>query len=165
VLPGANDAPTMPLSGRLPVTLTNDDVVELSLHQVQRTGLEGEIACHHHGRPGVPLPGAKMPPLAIVVLPTVPMPVSAPPAFTVVRLDDAMEPSTCRKPPLTIVVPVYVFVPERISVPVPVFSRSRYPERPDSRRADWGLKSAMTPSDGRGEIVAANHERIARADV
>jgi hypothetical protein len=56
--------------------------------------------------PGAPLPGTKMPPLATVVLPTVPMPVSAPPALTVVRMDDAIEPSTCRKPPFTAVVPV-----------------------------------------------------------
>jgi hypothetical protein len=47
-----------------------------------------------------------MPPVAIVVLPTVPAPVSAPPAFTVVSDEDAIEPSTSRKPPFTVVVPV-----------------------------------------------------------
>ena len=54
---------------------------------------------------GAPLPGAKMPPLAMVVLPTAPVPVSFAPRFTVVG-DDAIEPSTSRMPALTTVAPV-----------------------------------------------------------
>jgi len=53
-----------------------------------------------------PLPGRKMPPLAIVVSLTTPEPVSAPPEFTVVPEDDAIEPITLRNPPLTVVLPV-----------------------------------------------------------
>ena len=56
--------------------------------------------------PGVVLPGANVPPPAIVALPTVPMPVSTALALTMVWLEDAIEPSTCRTPPFTVVVPV-----------------------------------------------------------
>ena len=51
--------------------------------------------------PGVPLPGMNVPPLATVVLPTVPLPPSVPPALTVVRLDEAIEPATSSRPALT----------------------------------------------------------------
>ncbi len=53
-----------------------------------------------------PLPGRKMPPLAIVVSPTMPEPVSAPPLLTVVLEEEAIEPITLRKPPSTVVFPV-----------------------------------------------------------
>jgi hypothetical protein len=56
--------------------------------------------------PGTPAPGAKVPPLLTCVLPTVPVPPSVPPLFTLVRLDDAIEPFTSSVPPLTLVVPV-----------------------------------------------------------
>ena len=51
------------------------------------------------------LPGASVPP-AMAVLPTVPLPASVPPAFTVVSADVAVEPSTISVPPLTVVAPV-----------------------------------------------------------
>ena len=56
--------------------------------------------------PGAPLPGARMPPEAIVVLPIVPIPASVLPLFTVVILDEAIEPSTRSTPAFTVVVPV-----------------------------------------------------------
>ena len=56
--------------------------------------------------PGVALPGAKVPPPEMVVLPTVPTPVSAAPVLTVVMLDAAIDPSTSSTPPLTVVVPL-----------------------------------------------------------
>ena len=42
----------------------------------------------------------------MVVLPTVPVPPSVPPAFTVVSADDAIEPLTDSVPALTVVLPV-----------------------------------------------------------
>ena len=42
----------------------------------------------------------------MTVEPTVPLPMSAAPLFTVVRLDDAIEPFTISAPALTVVVPV-----------------------------------------------------------
>jgi hypothetical protein len=57
--------------------------------------------------PGVPTgPGTRKPPLLTTVEPTVPLPSSAAPLFTVVRLDDAIEPFTIKAPPLTVVAPV-----------------------------------------------------------
>jgi len=41
----------------------------------------------------------------MVVAPTVPLPPSVAPLFTVVRFDDAIEPSTISVPALTLVVP------------------------------------------------------------
>ena len=55
--------------------------------------------------PGVPEPGARVPP-AIEVLPTAPVPASVPPVFTVTPLDDASELLTTRVPPLIVVAPV-----------------------------------------------------------
>ena len=42
----------------------------------------------------------------MAVLPTMPLPASVPPAFTVVSDDSAVEPSTIRLPALTVVAPV-----------------------------------------------------------
>jgi hypothetical protein len=57
--------------------------------------------------PGVPTgPGTRKPPALTIVGPTVPLPWSAAPEFTVVRLDDAIEPSTNSEPAFTVVVPV-----------------------------------------------------------
>ena len=55
--------------------------------------------------PGVAEPGWKVPPLAMLVLPTVPVPVSAP-LLTVVNDDDAIEPFTSALPPSIVVAPV-----------------------------------------------------------
>jgi hypothetical protein len=68
--------------------------------------LEGEMPATVIAVPGMPAPGAKMPPLLMSVFPTVPMPPSAPPIFTRVRLELVIEPLTIRVPPLTSVVPV-----------------------------------------------------------
>ena len=56
--------------------------------------------------PGAPEPGANVPPLLICVLPTVPVPLSTAPLFTVVRLELPLKPFTIRPPLLTTVVPV-----------------------------------------------------------
>ena len=53
----------------------------------------------------IELPGASVPPL-MVVLPTMPLPPSVPPALTVSRLDDAIEPFTASVPASTVVAPV-----------------------------------------------------------
>jgi hypothetical protein len=50
------------------------------------------------------LPGANVPPLMMVVAPTVPMPESMAPAFTVTA-ELAIEPLTISVPALTVVVP------------------------------------------------------------
>ena len=56
--------------------------------------------------PGVLVgPGANMPPLKIVVAPTVPVPASSAPAFTVTA-ELAIEPFTISAPALTVVAPV-----------------------------------------------------------
>jgi hypothetical protein len=55
--------------------------------------------------PGVPTgPGAKMPPVRIVVAPTVPMPTSTAPALTVTA-ELAIDPFTTSVPALTVVGP------------------------------------------------------------
>ena len=105
LLAGSSVTPTLPLTPAEPVTLAKLDDVRIELHQIERAGLEGEIALTLVDVPE-PLPGTKMPPLAIVVFPTAPAPVSAPPAFTVVSGEETIEPSTSRKPPFTVVVPV-----------------------------------------------------------
>jgi hypothetical protein len=57
--------------------------------------------------PGVPTgPGTRKPPVLMAVGPTVPLPLSAAPLFTVVRLDDAIEPFTISAPEFTVVAPV-----------------------------------------------------------
>ena len=106
VLPGANNAPTVPASVAAPVTLANVDVTELSCTKYSAPDWNARLPATVIEEPGVPLPGRKMPPPAIVVLPTVPAPVSAALAFTVVRPDEAIEPATSRTPPFTAVVPV-----------------------------------------------------------
>jgi hypothetical protein len=57
--------------------------------------------------PGVPTgPGTRKPPELTTVEPTLPLPMSAAPPFTVVRLDDAIEPLTIKAPAFTVVGPV-----------------------------------------------------------
>ena len=55
---------------------------------------------------GVPLPGANVPPLSTVTLPTEPPPISVPPTLTLTWPEAASEPSTSSVPPLTVVAPV-----------------------------------------------------------
>jgi len=91
----------------------------VDLHQIERTGLEGEIALDRHRLPDTPAaPGANVPPELSACLPTVPTPMSMPPLFTLVRLELAIEPSTSNVPPLTAVAPVYGLMPDSVSVPV-----------------------------------------------
>jgi len=106
VLPGANEAPTVPASAAVPVTLAKVDVTELSCTRYSAPDWNARLPATVVKVPGVLFPGRKMPPLAIAVLPTVPAPVSEALAFTVVRTDEAIEPSTSSTPPLTVVVPV-----------------------------------------------------------
>jgi hypothetical protein len=55
--------------------------------------------------PGVPDPGASVPP-ATEVWATKPVPASVPPVFTVTPLDDTIELLTTRVPPLIVVAPM-----------------------------------------------------------
>src|ERR1700682_6047125 len=98
LLPGANDTPTIPFKAAAPTTLANEDVVELSCTRYSAPDWKARLPDTVMNVPGVPPPGAKLPRFAIVVLPTKPLPFNVPLAFTVVRLDEAMEPSTCRMP-------------------------------------------------------------------
>ena len=69
--------------------------------------------------PGVPLPGSSVPPLAIVVLPTVPLPPRMPPALTVM-LALASVPLTSRVPPLTVQGIAVALVPVSVQVDPPI---------------------------------------------
>jgi hypothetical protein len=73
------------------------------------------------------LPGANVPPLLIVVAPTVPVPASMAPLFTVTG-ELAIEPFTISVPALTAVAPEYVLMPDSVSVPVPIFVRPPVPD-------------------------------------
>ena len=57
------------------------------------------------------LPGAKVPPLLMVVAPTVPVPASVAPLFTVTA-ELAIEPFTVSVPAVTVVGPLYVLTVE-----------------------------------------------------
>jgi hypothetical protein len=70
--------------------------------------------------PGVPLPGAKMPPLLTVVVPTVPVPARVPPLFTV-TVELAIVPVTFRVPMLTVHGKAATFVPIKVQTLLPVF--------------------------------------------
>jgi hypothetical protein len=65
---------------------------------------EGEIARNRHGA-GVPVAAGKMPPVLIVVAPTVPVPASMAPLLTVTA-ELAIEPLTTSVPALTVVAPL-----------------------------------------------------------
>src|ERR1700685_2033019 len=88
------DAPTKPSSAAVPVTLANVDVAEVTCTRYSAPDWNARFPATVMDEPGVPLPGMKMPPPAMVALPVMPAPVSVPPEFTVVRLEDAIEPST-----------------------------------------------------------------------
>src|SRR5215469_11329024 len=92
---------TVPLSKAMPLTLASEDVLELRNTVYCASGRNVRLPATVIVEPGVPLPGAKMPPLLTSRLPTVPVPISMAPALTVVRLDDAIEPSTSSTPPFT----------------------------------------------------------------
>src|SRR5438445_13397254 len=75
VLPGANDAPTVPANVATPVTLANVEVTELSCTRYSAPDWNARLPATVIDEPGAPLPGRKMPPLPLGVLPTVPEPV------------------------------------------------------------------------------------------
>jgi hypothetical protein len=62
------------------------------------------------------------------VEPTVPLPRSAAPLFTVVRLDDAIEPFTISAPASMAVPPEYVLAAVRMVVPGPICANVPVPE-------------------------------------
>ena len=72
------------------------------------------------------LPGAIVPPLLIVTSPSIPLPPSVPPLFTVVVLE-ARLPLTRSLPALIAVAPVKVLFPVRVVVPVPMWLSARRP--------------------------------------
>jgi hypothetical protein len=90
------------------------------------------------------LPGAKMPPLMIVVAPTVPAPASMAPEFTVTA-ELAIEPFTIRVPALTVVAPEYVSVPDSVRVPVPALVTPPVPESVNASVTVLPLVSKVAP--------------------
>src|SRR5437588_378799 len=68
------------------------------------------------------LPGAKVPPLAIVAAPTVPVPASMAPELTVTA-ELAIEPFTISVPALIVVAPEYELLPNSVSAPPPTLER------------------------------------------
>ena len=85
------------------------DVYEVALGTdldlVGRARVLGVVAVDLEGtNDGLELPGAIVP--LTMVVPTMPLPLSTPPLFTVVRLDDAIEPFTASSPALIVVPPV-----------------------------------------------------------
>src|SRR5262249_57294425 len=75
------------------------------------------------------LPGANVPPLMIVVAPTVPVPASVAPEFTVTA-ELAIEPFTVSVPALTAVAPEYELLPKSVSAPAPILVNPPLPETP-----------------------------------
>src|SRR3954469_11532915 len=97
----------------------------------------------------IELPGASAAPALIAVLPTVPLPPSVPPEFTV-RFDDAIDPSTESVPPPRVLAPVYVLVPVRtvvplkLSVPAPLITPEKFPV-PDNDKAPPPVATVPLP--------------------
>src|SRR4249919_1771042 len=99
-------APTVPASEAGPLTLVIDAVVGLTCTTYNAPDWNARLPVTVIV-PGVPTgPGTRKPPALTWVVPTVPLPRSAAPLFTVVRLDDAIEPFTISAPPLIVVAPV-----------------------------------------------------------
>src|SRR5262245_2304187 len=79
--------------------------------------------------PGAGPPGWIVPPAAsVVLLSTVPMPVSVPPALTANEPPAATLPSTLRMPPFTATFPAHVFAAVSASVPAPILVKPPAPE-------------------------------------
>ncbi len=98
---------TAPATLSVPVALSRS--AEAGPTSILRSEPDASVAAPATERwptPFVPAPGDSVPPLATVTEPTVPLPCSVPPAFTVSEAEDAIEPSTCKVPPATIVAPV-----------------------------------------------------------
>ena len=93
----------------MPVTLANEAVAGLSCTTYCTPDCKARLPEIVIDEPGVPLPGAKTEPDANVTVPggsTRPVPVRAPPAFTVTLEEFVIAPSTSSVPPLTMVAPV-----------------------------------------------------------
>ena len=75
--------------------------------------------------PGL-LPGLSVPPLVISTSPSVPLPPSVPPLFTVVALE-ARLPLTKSLPALIAVAPLKLLTPLSVTVPVPFFDSDPVP--------------------------------------
>ena len=78
------------------------------------------------------LPGEIVPPLLIVTSPSVPLPPSVPPLFTVV-VPEARLPLTRSLPALIAVAPVKVLLPVSVVVPVPMWFNARLPVMSEPR--------------------------------
>src|SRR4249919_3754265 len=110
-------APTVPASEAVPLTLVFEAVEGLTCTTYNAPDWNARLPATVIV-PGVPTgPGTRKPPVLTTVEPTVPLPRSAAPLFTVVRLDDAIEPFTVSAPPLTLVGPVYVLFAVRTVPP------------------------------------------------
>jgi hypothetical protein len=99
-------ATTVPASEAVPLTLVVEAVVGLTCTTYSAPDWNARLPATVIV-PGAPDgPGANAPPLLMMVEPTVPLPPSVAPLLTVVRLDEAIEPSTMRVPASTVVLPV-----------------------------------------------------------
>src|SRR5215831_15157348 len=99
---------------RAPVVGRQNCVAAREIDAWEEDGRDGAVqrgaAAHIHPPATVivpgELPGTRKPPALTTVEPTVPLPKSTAPLFTVVRLDDTIEPFTASTPAFTVVVPV-----------------------------------------------------------
>jgi hypothetical protein len=71
-------------------------------------------------------PAGAMMPLLLTLPPIVPVPLMAAPSATEVR-PAPMDPFICSSPAITPVVPKYVFAPDSVSVPAPIFTNVPVP--------------------------------------
>src|SRR5580698_6187348 len=105
-----------PPSVAAPVALTNDAVVGLMATWKNAPDENARLPLTVAEVPGVPLPGAKMPPLAMVVLPTIPVPVSVP-ALTVRLVAADKSPVTLSVPPERVHALFWPYVPLAVQLP------------------------------------------------
>src|ERR1700730_6944972 len=99
-------APTVPASEALPLALVFEAVAGLTCTTYNAPDWNARLPDTVIVPGGPTGPGTRKPPVLTTVKPTVPLPRSAAPLFTVVRLDDAIEPFTINPPPLIVVAPV-----------------------------------------------------------
>mgnify|MGYP001547933739 CR=1 FL=1 len=102
----------------VPETLTNDDDDVLTVTAYVAAALKPSVPLTAIGEPGVPEPGANVPP-EMDVLPTVPVPASVPPAFTATPLAEVTSPFTLSVPPLTLIGPMKVLEPVSVQIELP----------------------------------------------
>jgi hypothetical protein len=87
------------------VTLADDAVAGLSITRYVAPDCSARLP-RLIEEPGVPSPGASVPPLLMLTLPTLPVPASTAPVLTPTGLDTASEPVTLSVPASTVVVPL-----------------------------------------------------------